>query len=63
MDILIYSLTVILGMAQLEIEQKSMLSTANDDGLFLRIQKENAKKINDLNLQGRRLDVKVIITY
>ena len=50
-------------MPTLEIEQKSMLSNANDDGLFLRIQKEHASKIRKANLLNQRLDVKITITY
>ena len=50
-------------MKTLEIEQKSMLTNANDGGLFLRIQKEHVKKITDANLKDRKLQVKIIITY
>ena len=52
-----------MDMKQIIIEQKSMLSNANDDGLFLRIQKEHTKKIKDENLLNKRLSVKIIITY
>jgi len=50
-------------MATLEIEQKSMLTDANDGGLFLRIQKEHVDKITKAHLRDRKLQVKIIITY
>lgn len=50
-------------MPTVEIEQNSMLTPANDDGLFLRIQKEHVAEIKKLGLLGKRLSVKIIITY
>ena len=50
-------------MPTLEIEQKSMLTNANDGGLFLRIQKEHVAKITAAKLKDRRVQVKIIITY
>ncbi len=50
-------------MPTLEIEQKSMLTNANDGGLFLRIQKEHVAKIEEKNLLDRKLAVKITITY
>jgi len=40
-----------------------MLPDANDGGVFLRIQKANAKLIRAKKLQSRKLDIKIIITY
>lgn len=50
-------------MQRLVINQKSMLSDASDDGLFLRIQKENAEKVKKAKLLGRKLDITIIIEY
>lgn len=50
-------------MPTLEIEQKTMLSNAANGGLFFRIQKEFADGIKKKKLLGKKLDVKIIITY
>ena len=50
-------------MSKLEIEQKSMLTNANDGGLFLRIQKQYVAEIEKANLLDKKLNVKIIITY
>ena len=47
----------------LEIDQKSMLSCATDDGLQLRIQKQYVAEIKKKNLLDRKLNIKIIITY
>lgn len=50
-------------MPVIEIEQKSMLTDGKDDGLMIRILKENVPKIRKLNIQGRKLDIKISIKY
>lgn len=50
-------------MPVLEIEQKSMLTDGPDGGIFLRIQKEHVQNIKEKKIQGRRVPVKITITY
>ena len=50
-------------MKTLEIEQKSMLTNASDGGIFLRIKAAHVEEIKKKDLQGRKLDIKIIITY